>query len=86
MFEFGAVVHHRLTGKPRGGVMRSRTITGIWLGMRFSTGENLVTFGDGLVVRARSIYEVPEEERWRSDLLEGIKGSPWAPSGTLDIL
>ena len=32
---FGSCVRHRLSGKPKGGVMSTRWVTGIWLGFRY---------------------------------------------------
>lgn len=80
--EFASRIMLRVSEKVRGGVMQARWIPGIWLGMRFHTGEHIVAKGsDGGVVRGRAIREVPHQLR-REDL-DGIRGSPWAPSGVV---
>ena len=38
---------------------------------------------DLLVVRARLARRMPEESSWRADILCGISGQPWGPTGTI---
>ena len=48
MYQFGASIMHRTSGKVTGGVMADRWHEGVWLGKRFGTGEHIVTM-DGKV-------------------------------------
>ena len=80
ILEFGSMVMLRLAGKVQGGLMQERWVEGIWLGVRFHTGEHIVArLSDGQVVRTRAVRELPRKTR-REDL-DVVKGQPHAPAG-----
>ena len=82
--EFGQKVLHKVPGKPRGGLMATRWLPGIWLGKRFSSEEHIVAMDGGKVVRARAVRSLPEASMWCKDEVMGVIGVPWQPSGTMD--
>jgi hypothetical protein len=52
---------------------------GIWLGVRDETGEIVVGTPEG-VIKARDLKRLPPgEERWNSDGIASVKGTPWEP-------
>ena len=52
VYPFGSPVMHRVSGPVQGGVIAKRWDDGIWVGLHFSSGEHLVAFNDGSVIRA----------------------------------
>jgi hypothetical protein len=54
--------------------------TGIYLGIKGSTGEIIVGNGDG-ISRTRTVRRRPVEERWSAAEIEQIKGVPWERRG-----
>ena len=86
LLPFGAAMMFRVAGKVPGGVMTERWHSGMWLGKRFHTQEDIVARnGDGLVIRSRAEKAILEETTL--DDLESIQGSPWASSGVVrDVL
>ena len=64
--------------------MDSIWVLGVWLGVRFSTTEHLVTF-NGKVYRARSIMPCPEGEEWSKTEFDKTEGTPSWPAGIIDI-
>ena len=69
-------------GKTRGGELTRRWLDGVYLGMRFQSGEHLVAMKNGRVVKARSLQPFPLERLWDSERIDGIVGVPWNPVGT----
>ena len=53
------------------------------VGKTWSSDEHLVATETGKVVRARSVRRMPEESSWSADILCGISGQPWGPTGTI---
>ena len=68
VYPFGAPVLHRTSGPVQGGVMQERWHDGIWLGLRFTSGEHFVALTDGSVVRARAVPQSPTVLKPRSQL------------------
>ena len=83
MLEFGQIVMHRIPGKPQGGLMQPRWLTGVWLGKRFSSEEHILAMGDGKVVRSRAVRSVPKGTMWNAVEVKKIIGLPWKPSGEI---
>ena len=76
MLPFGCQVLHR-------GVVAPRWLPGTWLEKTWSSDEHLVATETGKVVRARSVRRMPEVSSWSADILCGITGQPWGPTGTI---
>ena len=79
--EFCAAVMFRVVGKVQGGEMRERWHSGIFLGKKAGSEENLVMKSDGGVVRARAIREVHRTVSLAE--LDQLQGTPHDPAGTL---
>ena len=71
----------RVVGKVHGGSMRERWHSGLYLGKRPGSEENLVMTDTGKVVRARAIREV--QRAVTIEDLNRLKGTPHDPVGTL---
>eukprot|EP00971_Amphidinium_carterae_P337087 6473751-Amphidinium_carterae.1 len=84
LFEFGQHVMYRVSGKPQGSSMLPRWHHGIWLGKRFASDENIVSTRCGVVVRARGVRSVSQEQLFDSVLLDEVKGTPWNADGKGD--
>ena len=78
----GTPSDHHIPGKTRGGELTRRWLDGIYLGMRWTSGEHLVAMRNGRVVKARSLQPFPLEKLWDSDRIGAIIGVPWNPVGT----
>ena len=81
LVEFGKAVMFRVVGKVQGGDMRERWHTGLFLGKRPGSEENLVMKEDGGVVRARAVRELLRPVTLAD--LDKIRGTPHDPTGTL---
>ena len=79
--EFGSAVMFRVVGKVNGGDMHERWHSGIFLGKKAGSEENLVMKGDGGVVRARAIREVHRDISMID--LNQLRGTPHDPVGNL---
>lgn len=79
--EFCSPIMFRVVGKVQGGDMKERWHSGIFLGKKAGTEENLVMTLDGAVVRARAVREVHRVLRLED--LDILKGTPHDPAGTL---
>jgi len=53
---------------------------GIYLGSRSKSGEHFVGVEEG-VMRCRDLSRLSEDRRWDIEMIEKIKGTPWAPLG-----
>jgi len=60
--------------------LQDRSVTAVWVGQIGRTGEHVVIVPSGDAVRCRTVKRVPEEDRWRPDLILGIKGTPRVPA------
>ena len=78
------MVLYKVNIKVEGGVMASRWERGIWLGKRFGTDEHIVSSEDGSVARSPAAKIHPDGQ-WNRELFDGIRGSPWNPSGTCTV-
>ena len=74
-----AVMYLPLKGA-RGGKFEDKFQDGVMLGVIQRTGEIVIGTPLG-AVRARTIKRLPEDKRWRADLVKGVIGLPWAPEG-----
>ena len=85
--EMGETVLAKLATQ-RGGKMQTkqkkklaaRSIRAVVVGQVSRTGEHIVVGESGDAVRCRTIFRVPEDERWNKDLVLAIKGTPRAPA------
>ena len=80
MVTFGEqVAYHPLKGSStRLNKAEARVEMGIWLGLVSRTNEHILGTSKG-VVKARAIRRLPKEERWNTDALAMMRGSPWQP-------
>ena len=81
-YEFGESVMSKVPGKPEGGRMQSRWISGIWLGKRWGSDEHIVSLPGGRVARARHVK--PRADDFERDLFDELVGRPSDPSGKWD--
>ena len=81
MYEFGECIQSKVPGKPDGGLMKARWLTGIWLGKRWGSDEHIVSIPGGKVVRTRTVRPVPEGETWNKGLCDELVGVPSDPHG-----
>ena len=85
--EIGETVLAKLATR-RGGKMLSkqkkklvaRSIRAVWVGQVGRTGEHIVVGPSGDAVRCRTIFRVPEDERWDKDRVLAILGTPRVPA------
>ena len=85
--EIGEVVLAKLASR-RGGKMvtkqkkklKARSVRGVLVGQVSRTGEHIVVVASGDAVRCRTIFRVPEGERWDKDLVLAIQGTPRTPA------
>ncbi len=62
--------------------MSERWFEGLLLGRRFSSDERLVMrLSDGVVVRTRSIQELPSP--LAMEIVDAVQGEPWQPNGVV---
>ena len=64
--------------KRRLGDFEDRFEKGIWLGMTVQSGEHIIGTPEG-VFRAGSVMRCAPDQRWSSELILGIVGSPAEP-------
>ena len=78
--EFAECVWY-LTPQIRGSTgVGSRWSEGIWLGIREESGEARIGTEDG-VIKVRSVRrKASGKERWKKELLDTMKGTPWRPT------
>ncbi len=85
--EIGEVVLAKLASR-RGGKMmtkqkkklKARSVRGVLVGQVSRTGEHIVVVASGDAVRCRTIFRVPEGERWDKDLVLAIQATPRTPA------
>ena len=79
--EFGEKIHYMPLKVSNVGVAsaEARYRTGIWLGVDERSSERMVATEDGIVVSARSIKRLPQEDRWDSAAIQKIRGVPTVP-------
>ena len=80
MLEFASKILYKGSAKVQGGVMEPRWPVGIWLGKRFATEEHIVGTQNGTIIRCGAVKPHPEGQFCRA-LFDGIRGSPWNPTG-----
>ena len=56
---------------------------GIWLGLDQRTEEVIIGTPSG-IVKCRSVRRRPEPERWNTDAVLAIRGTPWEPTPGVD--
>ena len=81
--EFGESVYFQPLDALKSGGFNDRYIDGVWLGIRPQTSEVIVGNKDG-IFKARSVRRRPECDRWNSEAILDIKGTPWRPYGFTD--
>lgn len=59
------------------GKLRSRWELGIFVGVRRKSGEVWVATKEWVIVKARSVRRIPEEDRLGPDCLRWVKNVPW---------
>ena len=64
-------------------MMVPRWATGTWLGKRWNSDERVIGMEDGAVVRTRGVRGRSSKEMWNAAAVNGVRGRPWDPSGTL---
>ena len=74
-----AVMYLPLKGA-RPGKFDDKFQDGVMLGVIQRTGEIIIGTPLG-AVRTRTIKRMPEDKRWKADLVKGVVGLPWAPEG-----
>ena len=79
-FEFAQKILYKGSAKVQGGVMDARWRTGVWLGKRFASEEHIVGAADGTILRCGAAKPRPDET-FNRELFDGIRGSPWNPTG-----
>ena len=79
--EFAQHIMFWVVGKVQGGMMKERWMSGLYLGKRPGSEENLVMTEEGKVVRARAIKEM--HKTLRMEALDKLMGTPHDPVGTL---
>ena len=73
--EFGEVVLYKKR-KGQVGKFAPQWDSGIWVGRRWGTGENIV-INEDKVIHPRSIRRKPESERWNKERVAEITALPW---------
>ena len=54
-----------------------RYLFGVYLGINAESNDCWIGTETGKIVTARSIRRVTEEEKWRAEAIEGVRGLPW---------
>ena len=72
--EFGEAV--LLKRRPEGGHLGKLWSDGVYLGVKGSTGEIIVSNRDG-VWKTRTVQRRPKEERWKIESVNEVSGVPW---------
>ena len=79
LIPFGETVMFKIPQtKTRIGDFEDRFEKGVWLGMTMRTGENIVATSNA-VFKVGGVMRRPPDQRWSSELIAGIKGSPAEP-------
>ena len=82
--EFGEKLNFRRTRAPgRMAKLECLWEDGIFLGYRSGSGETIVGTSKG-VFRTRTVQRKPWEQRWGSENLDMVVGTPWKTSGEQD--
>ena len=77
VLEFGEGVMGMIPGEPKSMERRERWIEGIWLGVHEESGEVYLGTEEG-IVKVRTVKRfAKEEDRWKRDRLDKMKGTPW---------
>ena len=77
MYELGEKVRFHPLGLIKGrGKLDTKMLEGIWLGLSRKSGEYIIGTPEG-IRKARTVFRVPEAERWDAMLLDTFKGLPW---------
>ena len=76
MVEFGERVYFRSGKLDRQRKMEPRWHEGVFIGMCRRTGGAFIGKGSEVIV-AHAIRRVPEEDRWNTQMLKDLKGTPW---------
>lgn len=78
LVEFGCGVHCLVpVDKLEGGNMTERWVEGCWVGKRWNSDEHKVILEDGNIHYFRSVEILDEKRRWRKDLIDWVKCTPW---------
>ena len=72
--DFGRRVLYYIHGR-RGGDLRGRWTTGIWVGKAFKTDEHLILDQTG-VNKCRAVRRHVQEKRWSAEWVRQVKGLP----------
>lgn len=64
---------------PLKGARQRKWQYGVFLGVMDRSGEFVIANAEGHVIKARTIKRLVVSSRWDKELLNNIKGSPWAP-------
>ena len=86
--EFGEKMHYMPLKVSNVGVApaEARYQTGISLGVDERSSERMVATEDGIVVSARSIERLPQEDRWDSAEIQNMRGAQWKLEGEDEAL
>ena len=84
MAEFGSVLYLPLHRKSHPiPAPEAKFQEGIWLGLDQRTEEVIIGTPSG-IVKCRSVRRRPEPERWNTDAVLAIRGTPWEPTPGVD--
>ena len=80
--EFGEMVFAKpLRKASRKRALKSRVVSGIWLGIHPKTGEHRVALlGGGPVIRVRTIIRRPDSEKWNAEEVGKLTATPRQPN------
>ena len=62
---------------------------GVWLGVKDNSGEAIIGTSKGVVKARDWKHQATHQERWNTDVILGVKGTPWEPvpgSNRLELL
>ena len=95
MYSDGKTAYERVTGRkscppmcafgekilflPLKGARLRKWQYGVFLGIMDRSGEFVIANTEGHVIKARTVKRLVASSRWDKELLNNIKGSPWAP-------
>ena len=77
--EFGERVMWQPLDQLKAGSMEPRFLEGVWLGIRPQSSEVIVGTNKG-VFKTRTFRRIPENERWSSESITNVTGTPWKPT------
>ena len=75
--EFGEKLLWRKKKGDKMAKIRSRWAYGVFLGVRWKSGEMWVASKTGEVFKVRAAKRIPEENRWSEDCANWVKYTPW---------